>query len=367
MQEMSFIKIVTYCCGIVLIALGPAGSAALGQEGQNRSQGPPPASVRVTSVMQGMVSDQIVLIGTTAPDASSTVAAEVSGLVEVFAVQEGDFVEKGEMLAHLRSRDLELRLEAALAVRGKIQANLSFAEKELSRHTKLKDTNSIAARKYDEVFYEHKSLGEQLRQAEAEILLLKDDIRKKTVVAPFSGFVAKEHTQIGEWLSVGGPVVTLVDLRHIKISVDVPERYAVQLQPRGGVHVVVGTLSNEPFVANISAILPQGDPNARTLPVRVRVVNPEFKIKGAMEARVMFNLGTRKNALLVPKDAVVTAGTSHLVYIAASGVAQPVHVEILGYYDGNAAVDGALKPGDQVVIRGNERLRPGQPVEILSD
>ena len=83
-----------------------------------------------------------------------------------------------------------------------------------------------------------------------------------------------------------------------------------------------------------------------------------------MEAIVTFNLTVKKNALLVPKDAVVTAGDTRMVFRVNDGKAMPLNVKILGYYDGNVAVEGSLQPDDQVVIRGNERLRPGQPVTV---
>jgi multidrug efflux pump subunit AcrA (membrane-fusion protein) len=83
-----------------------------------------------------------------------------------------------------------------------------------------------------------------------------------------------------------------------------------------------------------------------------------------MEAMVSFNLATQKKALLVPKDAVVTAGDNRLVFLVNKGKAISVPVKITGYYDGDVAVEGNLNPGDEVVIRGNERLRPGQPVFV---
>ena len=83
-----------------------------------------------------------------------------------------------------------------------------------------------------------------------------------------------------------------------------------------------------------------------------------------MEAMVDFNLATEIEALLVPKDAVVTAGDNRLVFVVNDGKATSVPVKIAGYHDGDVAVEGNLKPGDQVVIRGNERLRPGQPVLV---
>ncbi len=328
-------------------------------------QGPPPAPVRVAPVTEKMVSDQITLVGTTEAIERSTVAAEVSGLVEDFPVREGDFVKKGELLAGLRSTDLALRLKAALATRGKVRANLAFSEKELTRYTKLKDADSIAASKYDEALYQYQALEQELLRTEAEIELLKDDIQKKKVMAPFAGFVAKEHTEVGEWIEVGGPVVTLVDLERIKITVDVPERYAVQLSRKSPVRVLIASISNEPSMGEISGILPEGDPQARTFPVHVSLLNPGFKIRSGMETQATFNLGTQKNALLVPKDAIITAGTNRLVYVVTSSVAQLVNVQVTGYYDGNVSVEGPLKPGDRVVIRGNERLMPGQPVQIL--
>ncbi len=354
-------------CGtwISLFILGILSSSSHAEDASKKPEGPPPAPVRVAAIIEETVSDQITLVGTTEPIARSIIAAEVAGIVEDFPVREGDFVEEGVVLVRLRSTDLVLRLKAAVAAREKVRANLVFAEKELDRYTKLKDADSIAARKYDEALYQHQSLEQELVRTEAEIAILDHDIEKKKVVAPFAGFVAEEHTQVGEWIPVGGPVVTLVDLAHIRITVDVPERYAVKLVRQSPVQVLVASLSNEPFAGKISAILPEGDRSARTFPVRVRLANPGLKIRSGMEARATFNLGTRKKALLVPKDAIVTAGPNRLVFVVVSGVAQPVNVQVIGYYDGNVAVGGPLKPGDHVVIRGNERLLPGQSVEIL--
>ena len=358
-------KLIVYGVRAVLFVSCLVGSISHALDQGKKGLGPPPAPVRVASVNKQTVSEQITLVGSSEPVARSVVAAEVEGLVEDFPVKEGDFVKKGAVLAKLRTTDLVLRLRSAVAAKKKVQANLLFAEKELARYTKLKDADSIAASKYDEALYQHQSLEQELLRTEADIELLEDNIQRKKVIAPFAGFIAKEHTQVGEWLAVGGPVVTLVDLRHIRITVDVPERYAVQLVPQDPVRILVASISNEPFLGKISGILPEGDPHTRTFPVRVSLPNPGLKIKSGMEARATFNLGTQKEALLLPKDAIVTAGANRLVFVVASSVAQPVNVRITGYYDGNVAVEGPLKPGDLVVIRGNERLRPGQPVQVL--
>ena len=321
--------------------------------------------VQVVSVEKKTVSGQITLIGTTEPIAQSTVAAEVSGIVQFFPVREGGFVKKGDLLVRLKSTDLKLRLKRAKAGREKIRVNLQLAKKELDRVIRLKDVNSISEKKYDEAFYRHRSLQQEVLELGVEIERLNYEIKQKKVMAPFSGFVSKEHTQVGEWISPGGPVVTLVDLGRIRVTVDVPERYAIMLSPKREVKVVIRSISGRFLPGRIDSLLPMGNPDSRTFPVRINLSNPDLQIRGGMEAMVRFNLNRSKGALLLPKDAVVTAGNSKLVFSVKDGKAFPVTVKILGYYEGSVAIEGNLKVGDQVVIRGNERLRPGQPVKVV--
>ncbi len=320
--------------------------------------------VKVSEVETKMVSEQISLIGTAEAVAQSMVASEVSGIVEYFPAKEGDFVKKGQLIAKLSSEEVDLRIKGARAQREKIKENLLFAGKELDRFTKLKESNSIASNKYDEVLYNYNSLTQELKRSETEIERLLYELKHKQVFAPISGFVAKEHMEVGEWVNAGGPVVTLVDLSRIKINVDVPERYAVMLSSRSDVKVSIKSLPGRQFAGKVQSVLPSGDTGSRTYPVRIFIPNPGFKIKNGMEAIALFSLDGGKNALLVQKDAVVPAGDNKIVFTVRDGKALPVMVKVLGYYDGNAAVEGDLKSGDKVVIRGNERLRPGQPVMV---
>jgi RND family efflux transporter MFP subunit len=334
------------------------------EPGKKGSQGPPPTPVEVAPVVEEMVSEQLVLVGTTEPKMKSIIAAEVEGLVASFPVKEGDYVKKGDVLTLLRSTDLKIRLKAAMAAKGEARARYRFAEKELARSEKLKETNSIAAKSYDQALYEFQALEQQVLRYNAEIEELKDSIRKTKVMAPFSGFIAEEHTEVGEWMEKGGKVVSLVDLSLMRITTDVPERYIMEIHPGVSAQVRVEAYGRKPFVGTISAILPEGDPDSRTFLVKIDVDNSDLELKSGMEARVTFNLGSKTKALLVPKDAVVAANGNRMVFVVDSGVAQPVNISIVGTYGTNVAVNASLKPGDQVVVRGNERLMPGQPVTI---
>jgi len=346
----------------MLVFLSPGFDSSAAQNG--KKQGAPPVPVRIARVEKKIVSDQISLVGTTQAIKKSTVAAEVPGVVEYFPVKEGDYVKKGDLLVSLRSTNLKLQLKGAVAAREKTDANLENAKKELERVSRLKDANSIAERKYDEALYNCRALSQELVRNNAKIEQLEYEIAQKKVLSPFSGFIAGEHTQVGEWVSTGGAVVTLIDLSKIRITVDVPERYAVLLTAKGRVKVNVKSIPGKPLSGKIYAILPQGDSESRTFPVRINLANPGFKIRSGMEVFVTFDLARTRNALLVPKDSIVTSGEDKMVFSVAGGKAVPVRVKVTGYFDGNVAVEGNLKPGDQVVIRGNERLRPGQAVSI---
>jgi len=348
---------------IAIIVFFNAGFTSIAAE-HGKKQRSQPVPVRVARAEIRSVSDQISLVGTAEAIAKSTIASEVSGIVEYFPVKEGNYIKKGELLVKLKSTVLKLILKGAVAAKEKSIANLEKAKKELARVSRLKDANSIAERKYDEALYNYRALSQELVQNIAEIEQLEYEISQKKVLSPFSGFIAGEHTQVGQWVSAGGAVVTLIDLSKIRITVDVPERYAVLLTAKGRVKVNVKSIPGKPLSGKIYAILPQGNPDSRTFPVRINLANPGFKIRSGMEVFVTFDLARTRSALLVPKDSIVTSGKDKMVFSVAGGKAVPVRVKVTGYFDGNVAVEGNLKPGDQVVIRGNERLRPGQAVEV---
>ncbi len=344
------------CITTVLLALPWGGMAA------ETKQAPASTPVQTALVREALVSQQVSIIGTTEAFRKSTVAAEVSGRVEKLHVQEGDFVKKETPLVSLGSIDTALRLKGVVAGGAAVKARLVLAEKELERVRKLKTTNSVAAKQYDEAYFKAMSLTSELERNSAEIERLEFELARKTVRAPFTGFITHEHTQVGQWMPIGGSVVTLVDLSSILIRADLPEAQAVRLNLDKNAAVIIGSLSDRPLVAKIEVVMSQGNPVSRTFPVRLKLPNPQYSIKSGMEAIATFELGRKIKSILIPKDAIVPSGTANLVFRVDQGKAFPVPVSIKGYYGNEAAVQGDLAPGQLVVIRGNERLQPGQPV-----
>ena len=330
-----------------------------------QEKGPPAALVKVVEVNQIEIAPVVQLIGTAQPKLTSIVASDIEGIVEKFNVSEGDFVKKGAVLAQLEDSLLRIELKGAQANKADTEAQLKRARADLERSSKLLATETIADKEYTDNLAEVQSLEARVRRLESEIEHKEDSISKKDIRAPFSGFVVKEHTDVGQWVEKGGPIVTLADLSIIEILVEVPERYVPKLVLGGNSQVTIDALNAERFTGKITAIIPVGDSASRTFPVKVSVDNRDYHIKGGMLCRVSLAIGKAASVLAVPKDAVVNLGESHLVYVVQEGAANPLPVQLGNASDSMIEIKGGLKPGMLVVTRGNERLRPGQPVQII--
>jgi RND family efflux transporter MFP subunit len=332
---------------------------------QAQEKGPPAALVKVAEVTQVEIAPQVQHIGTAQPMLTSIVASDIEGIVEKFNASEGDFVKKGAVLARLEDSLLKIELKGAQANKADTEAQLRRARSDLERSTKLLATETISDKQYTDNLAEVQSLEARVDRLGAEIQHIQDSIAKKIILAPFSGFVVKEHTEVGQWVEKGGPIVTLADLSIMEILVEVPERYVPKLVLGGSTQVKVDALNPEKFTGKITAIIPVGDSASRTFPVKVAVENTDNLIKGGMLCRVSLAIGKPSSVLAVPKDAVVNLGQSHLVYVVQEGVAKPLPVQLGNASDSMIEITGAIEPGMQVVTRGNERLRPGQPVQII--
>jgi cobalt-zinc-cadmium efflux system membrane fusion protein len=206
-----------------------------------------------------------------------------------------------------------------------------------------------------------------LSQLEAEIRLVEEQLSKSTIMAPFAGWITKEHTQIGQWVEEGGPVVELVDLSHVEVKVPLPEEFVRNVSAGDGVVAEFDGLPGVEIQGKVFSVVAQADPVSRTFPVKVELVNPDLHIKSGMVARVSLNVGEPYTAVVIPKDALVLKGGKEFVFIVSEGTVTQIPVKPLTHFDELVEVDGPVKEGMQVVVSGNERLLPGQSVRILDD
>ncbi len=306
-----------------------------------------------------------------------TVPARTRGTVMEVHAFVGDRVSKGDPIATLDTDRLTAeanRRRAEVAYRAAqvdgSQARHKQASQELNRIRKLRRSAAFSQAKLDEQTNKLISAESEIAQyqallatAEAELALAEIDLAYSVIRAPYDGIVTNRYKQKGTYVANGEPIVDLVDIGSLEIEVDVPASRIQGLTV--GEVVAVETGAGQHYQATIRAVLPKENSLTRTRTVRLAPsFNPaETGAASGGAVTVSVPIGAKEPVLTVHKDAIIQRG-GPVAFVVKEGKAmmQPV---TLGQSTGSRfVVQNGLAQGDSVIIRGNERLRPGQPVRI---
>ena len=375
-----------------------------------------PAVVETVRIARRPIASSTSLIATVDADRRSRVAAEVAGVVTEILVREGDSVDKGQVVARL-SRDLaashlaaqkarvdqaQAELDELLAgTRDELKAQAQAEHREATRSRKREEKRLARMRDRFEkgVETEEALLDAELAQERAVLLEIRrkaawdlarngprpqeisaararlaaagaehkrlgDENAKRDIRAPFAGIVARRLTEVGEWLTTGATVCEILDLDRIEIVVPVPERHIGGVQIGGDVSVRFGAFPNDDaLIAKIVRISPTATPGVRTVPVYVEADNRSRRYRAGISAEVVVEVGAPREAFVVPQDALFRRGGSeYLCTVAKNGTVAYAFVQTGRRAKGMVEVLGEVTAGTRVVVRGNERLYPGQHV-----
>ncbi len=328
---------------------------------QDKGTQPPPASVSVAKVETGMVAPEAEFIGTVYYQEVSNVASELSGLAQVVKFEEGQRVKRAQPLVELGSELLRKNLQATLLNHEQVLSELEIARIELSRKEKLFKKKSIAEQSYDQDRFRVVGLEKQAASLATQVERIELELKKKTIRAPYGGVVVKRLVDRGEWISEGEEVAVVAKDDVVDIVVEVPERFIQYVKPGLPARALIN--GNE-IPGKIYTIVPRGDIATRTFPVKIRSPNKYSLIEG-MSARVVLPTGSRRQSLVIPRDAVVSMFGQNVIFTVENAKAGMRPVNILGYDGLIVGVEArGLKEGMLVVVDGNERLRDGQAVVV---
>ncbi len=346
---------------LFLVAL----TACSEQQAAPPPQGRPPSPIRVAPVATQEVQRSVSLVGTVEPWRRSVVASEIAGLVHAFPVEEGMAVKRGQVLARLRTETLDIQLHSAEASHQEARTRYEQAGKDLQRVEVLFEKELVTQKEYDDAISEEGALRQRLIQLQTEIQQVRDQLRKSRIVAPFDGWITQEFTEVGQWVPSGGQVIEMVDLYRVQVQVPLPERYVKDVRVNDPVTAKFDGLPDRQSEGRVFSVVAQADRVARTFPINVEIPNPGLAIKSGMVSRVTLQVGGPYEAMVIPKDALVLRGGMEFVYVVKEGHVSQVPVNPGLHLDEVVEISGELQPGMTVVVQGNERLRPGQPVRIL--
>lgn len=356
--------------------------------------GPPPAKVRVGLVLRKSVQEHRLVIGQVEPAKRTIVAAEEKGRVKIAPPEPGTPVKGDATIASVDSTLLDLDKKAAdLAVlEAKIatdeaaaqvaeqQARLTTAARDRKRLEKLVTTQVAKRHELDNAvdaesaararlsFF--KALQRRATAVHQRALItakrLETQILKTKVIAPFSGYIVRKHTEVGQWVDAGDPVAEIVMTQTVKVRLEVPQAIIPKLKPGQSVTVRFDALFTSK-TEKIFSIVPDGDAQSRTFRVLLKFKNADSALKPGMSVAAELPTGNKTQALTVPRDAVNLTPNGAIVFVNRGGMGLPVNVAIR-FGDGDRyVIRGPLRDGDQVVVEGNERLIPGQRLIVLND
>lgn len=368
-------------------------------------------------------------VGSVHPVRRSVIGSSLDGRVTEFLVNAGDRVTARQPLAKLLSKQIEIQIAAAEAelklkqeelrelkngarpeekreaaaraaaaqaaydyMQHKLQRTKALFERKALSEDELQDdvSKALAAAQLYEAAKAANDLvvagtrPEKIAQAEARVMIaeeevnrLKDLLIKHTVFAPFDGFVVAEHTEVGQWIKSGELVAVVEDLAEVEIEAQVLESYLDHVRVGAKARVEIPSLPNELLVGTVATVVPRGDERSRNFPVKIRLQNRfdaagHPHIKSGMFAKVWLAVEQRENVTLIPQDAIVFGGPAPIVYVKepdpkmpGSFIAKPVPVSLGTAFDGYLETTSPIVPGTEVVVEGNERLFPGQTLNIV--
>ena len=287
--------------------------------------------------------ETIPVTGSIEANESVVLKSEVSGKITGIFFNEGQYVEQGELLIKVYDDDLQAQLTKA-------QANLKLTEDVEERQRLLLDREAISRQEYDVAYA-------NLQAAQADVTLLRSQISKTEIKAPFDGRIGFRKVSPGEYITPGVDIASLVNDDPAKIQFTVPERYSQML---GTNTVIRYRMEGQPGErrATVYAVAPTIDQSTRTLQLKAIASNPNGKlIPGAM-ARIDVMMQTQHNVILIPAQAILSETSGQKIYIYRGGKPESVMVETGARTNDRVEITKGAAPGDSVIITGIMQITP---------
>ena len=372
----------------------PAGPSAAGRVEET------PLPVKAVRVGRG---DLVILLkspGEAFTEKKALIKAEVSGVVKEVKAEEGKRVRTGEVLVVLDEQSSLLQLEKAEAERlnrlsemllenqfgdterkspGSMTEELRLSNAEFEKAASRLAMGKIGRAEFDKVRNAHEVLlieagmkkdeiqaaAKGLTQAEVEVAIARMEIDKTKVRAPFDGIVTGVKASIGEGVSPGQDLFTLVDISEIRVEARVLESEIGRIKSGREANLRFAAYPGRVFRGKVRAVSPVVDPETKTCGAHIVLDNPSGEIKPGMHAEVEIAAEVFRDRLLVPQEAVLVRGGRKLVFVVGDGLAKWRYIEPGLENECFVEVLEGVKEGDEIITDGHLTLAHDAEVKIV--
>ncbi|ARD43716.1 efflux RND transporter periplasmic adaptor subunit [Colwellia sp. PAMC 21821] len=309
-------------------------------------------SVKTTQIALAEFKDSVEAVGTSRANEQVFITSKYSDLVDEVLFQDGETVQKGDILVRLNSKEEGAKVK-------ELQANLAESVAQLNRFQDLYKQKATSQSLVDQQEAKTKAISAQLLSA-------KIKLAEFTIKAPFSGMLGFREISLGALINVGDVITSLDDLSTIKVDFSIPERYLTTVSIGQRIEATNTAYKEKVFIGKISSIDSRIDSVTRTLKVRAEIPNADHKLRAGM----LLNLQVVRNVeqiLQVPESAVIPIEDEHFIFIVEADKAIKKKLEIGRRHRGFVEVVAGVEIGTEVVIEGALKLRDGTAVNAQGE
>jgi len=320
---------------------------------------PPPEAITTVIAKEETWPSTLSVVGTMAAIHGVTVSADLPGTVDQIKFESGRWVQEGEVLVELDTRQERAQLAAMEAQRDLTRINYA-------RMQQLVNEGVISRMEYD------KAMADQ-KQADANAAETRATIARKTIRAPFSGVLGIRQVNLGQYLAAGTAIVPLQSLNPIYVNFGVPQQIVGQVKPGQTVHITSEDVAGREFTGRVNAIDSVVDQSTRNVQVQATLANPEGKLRPGMFVQVEVGVGAQRAVVPLPASAISYAPFGDSVFVVTEltspkgqtyrGVRQQF-VKLDGARGDQVGVVSGIHSGDEIVTSGVFKLRNGVAVAV---
>lgn len=323
-------------------------------------QGLPPAMVKTATAISTEMAPTRAVAAYSKSKYITTIRAQSSGrVIEIANI--GQVIEQGEALGLIADEEYALRLDELRNAIASQQAQVDFLKSESVRLQSLKTQNLTSGTALDKNQADLKAAKADLAQAESRLQQTENDIRNLTPKAPFKGFVTVQLAQPGQFLNEGQDFLEIMSAQDTEILAQLP--YKLKSILTVGARWQFIDQAGQTHQSEVERFIPAATSNSRQIQIHLKDLSEQLLPGEPIQLMVPESLP--QQVVAVPRDALVLRRQGAHLFTIKDGLAHKIDVKT-GLASGDLiAVDGAVAAGDKVVIRGNERLRDQQPIQLM--
>lgn len=244
----------------------------------------------------------------------STISAQTSGTIEQLFYDVDDYVEKGKVIARIKSKTQQAGVQQAQASLTEAEARYKEAQAEFKRISDIYAKKLVPKADYDAAEAGLKAAEARLEAAKAQVSQAGEQLGYTTLIAPYGGIVTKRHVELGEAVNPGSPIMTGISLNQMRVTVEVPQRLITQVRQEKKAFVFQDG-SNKSLPVKGLTFFPYADPKTNAFKVRIELEEGTPELFPGMFVKVAFVIGQQEGVVSVPESTVAVRSEVIGVYV----------------------------------------------------